>query len=136
MSSGITIERIGCDSKVRSQQSQAVIKFDKNFHHMPIYNIAGYQKKIAKAYIDSEGSKVLIQNDLNKSVKMPWKWQGAARNFRSASNRTSSGEISRKDRINLNNSETIEPTAGVNSGYIERIELEKYNPKHVITPNK
>lgn len=36
----------------------------------------------------------------------------------------------------MNKDETIDHTAGVNSGFIERFDLEKYNPKHVITPNK
>lgn len=78
----------------------------------------------------------MLRNNLNKSVKLPWSWEGAARNVRSVSNRTSSGNICRKDEIIMNKDETIDHTAGVNSGFIERFDLEKYNPKHVITPNK
>lgn len=67
---------------------------------------------------------------LEDDVKLPERWaQRASHHTRTASNRDSLVNLSLKPKEILNNQLSFEEPAGVSSGFIERFELEKYNPK-------
>lgn len=95
------------------------------------------KSKASRAYIDAEGRRSRHLNVLNQSVKVPTHWTGPQHNDTNNFNRTSVGSLLMLKQGKLNDSGTWEEiTAGVPSGFIERFELEKYNPKHLITPQK
>ena len=97
----------------------------------------GSKNKSKREYIDSNGKVAQHMNILNQSVKIPTHWERKKRNDPAIFNRTSVGSLSLHQPIKLNENSTQEEIcAGVPSGYIERFELEKYNPKHLITPKK